>query len=174
MIILVRSCLLSHSVWVTVSLSQQPLLACMKYILLCTLWLAPFFSCSSSPASLHHPSHCLFILFYLSPSVISTFSCADMPALSSRQSLLTCFNTVSILFIPPSRSDPFSKSLITQFLAWLHLLHFPSLLSFLSSPLAPTLLTLFLDLYHVPSPILLSSSNGLRLCHYYKVLHWVF
>lgn len=62
-------------------------------------------------------------------------------------------------------STPFSKSLISQGLAWLHSLRFPGLLLFLSPPLL-TFLTWFIHPYPFQSCILVSSANVLRLCSY--------
>lgn len=85
-----------------------------------------------------------------------------------------------ICFVSPTPFFFHPRSLFLKILnylwlsASLHLLHFLSLLSFLYLPPSPPLtsLTLFLNLYHFPSSILVCSSNGLRLFSHYKVLEY--
>lgn len=199
MIILVQSCLLRHgfisAVCVSLNDCQYVAAACMKrgYSSLHPLMLSPLFLLSS----FNHQSIYLFptfppqslsssFIFFLTLPLfckpppltnVLTFSSFHLAPVSLQTSItFPCsFFLLSHPCSFPFHHSPlicsFSKTLITQGVsAWLHPLRFPGLFSFLSSP-PPTFLTLFLNLYHFPSSILLSSCNGLRLCCYYKVLH---
>lgn len=164
MIILVQPCLLRHGFISAVGASLND----------CQFVAAASFSMYEKRISFFAPFNSLnFLLLF--PSIIHL----DLPTSSSSLSNVYLFflywlisNQFHPYFLPFHLSFlicSFSKSLITRgVFAWLHLLRFPGLLSFLSPPPPPTLLTLFLNLYHFPSSTLLCSCNGLRLWSYYK------